>query len=204
MKFLTRIAAIFYVTLALFLCSFILLFVLNRIDFVNIVNLLTLVYYDETLRIIFGASACGVLFLNFLFYRAFTYNPYKGKTIAFDNPAGRVNVSLTAIEDLAKRVIDGIPEVREVKSKIAVSKKGLTIRMTLVLRSESSIPEVTQRVQDLVKAKVQDVIGLEEPVKVSIFIGKIIPDQTREKRKPKKQESPKDQEPNVPFQGYRA
>ena len=204
MKFLTRIAVLFYVTMMLFVSSFILLFVLNKIEISSVLNFLTLIYFDETLRLIFASAAAVLLLLNFVFYQSFTVNVHRGKTIAFDNPSGRVSVSLGAIEELTKRVISKAPEVREVKSKISVSKKGLLIKITLILRVEGSIPELTSRVQELVKSKVQDAIGLDEPIEVAIYVGKIISDQGKEKRLPKKEEIKKEQEPNVPFQGYRA
>lgn len=204
MKFLTRIAVLFYVTMVLFLSSFVLLFVLNQIEVSGVLNLLSLIYFDETLRFIFAVMAVVLLFFNYIFYQTFTVNVHKGKTIAFDNPSGRVSVSLGAIEELTKRVISKTPEVREVKSKISVSKKGLLIKITLILRVEGSIPELTSRVQELVKKKVQDAIGLDEPIDVAIYVGKIISDQGKEKRPPKKEEAQKELERNVPFQGYRA
>jgi len=203
-KFLTRIAVLFYVTLVMFLSSFVLLFVLNYIDKQSIFNMLALIYRDETLRMVFAVSASGLLFLNYVFYRSFTVNTHKEKTIAFDNPAGRVSVSLGALEDLIKRVVGRIAEIREVKSKISASKKGLYIKIKLILRAEGSIPEVTSRVQELVKRKVQDTIGLDEPIEVAIFVGKILSDQSKEKYPPKVEATKKESEQNIPFQGYRA
>jgi len=74
----------------------------------------------------------------------------------------------------------------------------------LILRAEGSIPEVTSRVQDSVKRKIQDTIGIDEPIDVAIYVGKILPDQGKEKRQSKKEDAPKEPEQNVPFQGYRA
>ena len=204
MKFLTRLAVLFYVTLIIFLSSFVLLFVLNYIEIQNVMNVVTVLYYDEAMRMAFAIGACGLLLLNYIFYQAFAKSGRDEKTIAFDNPAGRVSVSLVAIEELTKRVISRISEVREVKSKISMSKKGLLIKIRLILRAEGSIPEVTSRVQELVKRKVQNTIGLDEPIEVAIFVGKILPDQGREKLPSKKEESPKEEQRNVPFQGYRA
>ncbi len=204
MKFLTRMVVLFYVTLIIYLSSFVLLFVFNYIDIYNVFNFLTVVYLDETARMVFAVVAGAMLFLNYIFYRIFTVNIHKEKTIAFDNPAGRVGVSLVAIEDLTKRVISRMSEVREVKSRISVSKRGLQIKIKLILRAEGSIPEVTSRVQELVKRKVQDTIGLDEPIEVAIYVGKILPDQGKEKRSPKKEEASKESEKSVPFPGYRA
>jgi uncharacterized alkaline shock family protein YloU len=74
----------------------------------------------------------------------------------------------------------------------------------LILRAEGSIPEVTSRVQDLVKKKVQNTIGLDESIEVAIFVGKILPDQGKEKTVSKKEEPEEEKQQNVPFQGYRA
>ena len=81
----------------MFLSAFVLLFVLNYIEMQSIFNMFTMIYYDETLRMVFAVAACALLFLNYIFYRAFTVNIHREKTIAFDNPAGRVSVSLGAI-----------------------------------------------------------------------------------------------------------
>ncbi len=204
MNILKRIAVLFYVTMVLFLSSFILLFVLNYIDVRSVHQLMSIIYSDETLRIIFAVSAIVLLLLNYVFYQAFTISGQKGGTIAFDNPSGRVNVSLLAIEELIKRAVIKTPEVREIKSKISASKKGLQIKIILTLKAEGSIPEVTSRVQELVKKRVQEAIGLDEPIDVNIYVGRILSDQGNEKRQPKKEEAPKEPEGNIPFQGYRA
>src|SRR3989338_4709444 len=204
MNFLKRLSVLFYVTMVLFISAFILLFVLNAIEIKSVINVLIVIYSDEMLRMVFSTTAGVLILFNFIFYRAFTVNMRKGGTIAFDNPAGRVSVSLAAIEELTRRAVSKVTEVREVKSKISASKRGLQIKITLILRAEGSIPEVTSRVQELVKGKVQAAIGLDEPIDVAIYIGKILPDQGREKRKPKEEEVQSEPEPTVPFRGYRA
>lgn len=204
MNFLTRIAVLFYVTIILFISSFTLLFVLNYIDPRSVMEIISLIYRDDNLQLIFGAAAGVLLVLNYIFYQTFTISAYRDNVIAFDNPTGRVSVSLMALEDLIRRMIGQIKEVKEVKSRISASKKGLQIKVKLILRSEGRIPELTSRVQDMVKRKVQDAIGLDEPINVAIYVGKILPDQGREKLPSKKEEQLKEPEHNVPFQGYRA
>lgn len=204
MKFLTRIAVLFFVTLIMFLSAFVIVFTYNLVSLQEVLDFITIVYYDEAVGMICAAYAGVLLFLNFVFYQVFTVNIHRDKTIAFDNPAGRVSVSLLAIEELTKRVISRIPEVREVKSRIQATKKGLQIKIRLILRAEGSIPEVTSKVQELVKKKIQDTIGLDDPIDIAIYVGKILPDQGKKKKEPKVEEPPKEPDPNVPFQGYRA
>src|SRR3990167_8341704 len=136
MNFLTRIAVLFYVTIILFISSFILLYVLNYIDVSHVRDVFILIHRDDTLRLVFGTAAGVLMLLNYIFYQVFTVNNYKDHMIAFDNPTGRVSVSLLAIEDLVRRVISQAKEVKDVKSKISASKKGLQIKVKLILRSE--------------------------------------------------------------------
>jgi len=205
MKTLIRAAVLFYVTMFLFLSVFVMFFILNQVDLVRFFNLLSYVYFNEQLRISLAGLVCILIFLNYIcYYQVLKANATEKNIIAFDNPGGRVSVSLNAIEELIKRIISRFSEVREVKSRVSVSRKGLHIKVRLILRAEGSIPEVTSRVQDAVKSKIQDTIGIDEPIDVAIYVGKILPDQGKEKQPLKKEEVQKEQEQNVPFQGYRA
>lgn len=204
MNFLKRVTVLFYVTLVIFLGVSILLFTSRiwRLD--DILFMSGFIYTDDILRSVFSAIALMILIVNYVFYRVFTVNVHRDKIIAFDNPAGRVSVSLMAMEDLVKRTLYKISEIKEVKPAISASKKGLHVRIRLTLRSDMNIPELTSQVQDTVKRKIADTIGLDEPVLVSIYVGKIIPESTVDKREPELPETTEKKESPIPFQGYRA
>lgn len=204
MTILTRFAVLFYVTLVLFSSCFLLLFVLHKIDLNQSMAALSVIYFDETLRQIVGAVAAALLLINFVFYRLFSVNTHRDKIIAFDNPAGRVTVSLAALEDLVKRTIVRLSEIKDVRMNITASKKGLKIKSRLILRSEVNIPEITSKVQDVIRKKIQDMIGIDEPLNVTIYVGKIIPEAIKGKRPPKEEQLEEPSSPPVPFQGYRA
>ena len=202
MKFFTRVAVLFYVTLLLFLSCFTILYVLHWLNFEEVMELFYMSYYDDQLRFLIGVITGGFLFFNFLFYRLFSIKIQKEKTIAFDNTSGRVTVSLFAIEDLIKSMVGNLSEIRDVKPIIVASKKGIQVSIRLILKDECNIPEMTQKVQELVKKKMHEIIGLDEPINVTIHVSKIIFEQNRDKHK-------KDKEENLekelyPFQGYRA
>ncbi len=204
MSFIRRILVLLYVTTMMFLGVIIIFLVLGRIDVNNVAYALQHISSDETLKIVYGSLGGFLLVLNFVFYKKFSVNVRRGKNIAFDNPAGRVSVSLFALEDLIRRLIAKWVEVREVKVNVIASKKGLEAKIKLVLRSESNIPGLTSRIQDSVKEKIQDTIGLDEAVSVLVFIGKIIPEMGKEKPLKKKEAREESSEPNIPFRGYRA
>jgi len=204
MNFFRRLAVLFYVTLGLFVGCFFLLAFFNLLDVRSVLNIFYIIYSDESLKLIAGILAVVFLFINFVFYRIFSEGRRREGIIAFDNPDGRVSVALSALEDLIKRVVTRLSEVKEVKSGIAVSRKGLKIKMKLIITSEVSIPEVTSRVQNLIKQKIQDAIGMDEDVEVEIYVGKILSEHPQEKIKKEKLVVEDGQESGIPFQGYRA
>lgn len=203
MRFFTRIAVLFYVTLVMFLGTAIVLFVFNYLSFDQVSLYLRAIYTDQDLRFIFGIVGIVFLLLNFLFYKMFSVNVHKEKIIAFDNPSGRVSVSLIALEDLIKRLLFKMPEINEVKPSITASKKGLVVKLRVVFSAEVNIPESTSKVQEAVKRKVHDTIGLDEEVSVSVYVGKILSSTTKEKPAKIKPEESGTNDPEVPFRGYR-
>ena len=199
MNFIKRILVLIYVTLITILAYGLIMFALNWLSLPNISKLLYIFYIDENLRLGVAIAGCVLIFINFLFYKIFTINIHRDKIIAFDNPSGRVTVSLLTLEDIIKRMIIKEDEIREVKVNLIASKKTLWVKIKLVLKAEVNIPEVTARIQDMVKAKIQDIIGLEEKLDIAVYVGRILPEQIKADRS-----KDNGKNPHVPFQGYRA
>ena len=206
MRFWTRLAVVYYVTTILMVGTFLVVFVLNWIDFHSVVALLSLIYTDSKMRLIFGIIGGALLFKNFIFAQVITENQQREKTIAFDNPAGRVSVSLIAMEDLVRRVMLRVPEVKEVKPNIVASKKGaLSVGIRLTLKSDVNIPETTAALQEMVKRKIQETIGIEENVVVRIDVIRISGEEVRARRSKGDEDNDDLSRPRpiIPFQGYR-
>jgi len=203
MKFLVQIAVLFYVVFIMFVCSMVLLSLYNLMPYDMITDFVMVMKADPEVKQFTVGVLAVILLFNFVVYNRFSPEGGREKVIAFDNPAGRVSVSLAALEDLIKRLITRQQEIRESKSMITVGKKGLFIRIKVILRSESNIPELTSRIQEMVKSKIQDIIGLEEPVYVTIHVGKILPEHIKS-AEIKKSEDEYQAPPHIPFHGYRA
>ncbi len=204
MNLLTRMIILFYVTVVLFLGCFVILYAFHIVMYKDLSDVLYFVYNDDRLRIAVGVAAGVLLLINYFLYRQFDLNTSKEKTIAFDNPSGRVSVALSALEDLIQRSLARFPEVKEGKVDIRASKRGLRVRIRMVLYAQANIPELTTMVQAAVQEKIQDIIGLDETVHVSIDIGKILSDRIKDKKVGKKEDGQEQSEVSIPFQGYRA
>jgi uncharacterized alkaline shock family protein YloU len=120
------------------------------------------------------------------------------RTIAFENPAGGVTVSLTALEDLIKRLIVQLPEVKEIRPYMIVTRKGLEVDIKLVLRHEVNIPELTARFQEMVRRKIEDAVGMEGKVNIRVHVTKISLEDIKSKHKDEFQIPTQS-----PFHGYR-
>ena len=70
--------------------------------------------------------------------------------------------------------------------------------------TDVNIPEMTAKLQELIRGKIQDVIGLDGKINIRIHVIKIIADDLKYKKDKGKAEIDVDPTPTVPFRGYRA
>lgn len=207
MNVLKKLFLLICVSMGLFLAICVLAVVSQVWDYALIERIIALIYQDQMLRMLFGSIAIVTMLLNIILYQKSTMVEKKDKIIAFDNPSGRVSVSLLALEDLIKKTAAKISDIREVKANIAASKKGgIQVTMSLTLRSDLNIPDITAKVQDSIKRKIVDTIGLEESVNVSIFVSKILAEPMSVEKKDASVAEHEDvsDDAGVPFHGYRA
>ena len=203
MSFIANLAVLFYVVIISVLSGIAIFFVTRTIMLQEVTFYLEKVYYDDQMRLIVGLISCGLIFLSLSLARMIFGGRQKEKTIAFDNPSGRVSIALSAVEDLVRRLMYKIPEVKEVKPHIFATKRGLEIEVRLILKADVNIPEMTSQLQDLVKNKILDIIGIEEKVTVRIHIVKIVLENGKTKSKKEIDQKEEKTELTVPFQGYR-
>ncbi len=127
MRVFTRLAMLFYVAIILFIGGFIISLATHAITLAEISYYLDIAYNDLNLRFVIVVVSAAIMFLSLLFARIITGSQQKEKTIAFDNPSGRVSISLSALEDMIKRSVSGISEVKEIKPSILATKKALRL-----------------------------------------------------------------------------
>lgn len=202
MRFRVRLAIFCYLVLVATMGLELLLLALNAFALNGITHWLTFVYEDLQSRWILGGIGTLILILNYLFLRTIVGDQARGKTIAFDNPGGRVTVSLNAMEDLIRRLVSREPDVKEVRATINARKKRLEADVRVVLNSDINIPDLTQRLQEMIRGKIQDTIGLEETVVIRMHVVKIVSDYKGKSDKNKDDKYSRGEE-TLPFQGYR-
>ena len=204
MWFLIRVAVFFYLTIILSTGLLCILFLLHQLRIDEVVSILRNVYQDSHLSMILSLVVGFIMFLSLFWANLLYARRQKERTIAFDNPSGPVSVSLNAMEDLVRRIAVRVPEIKEIRPSIVATKKGLDVEIRLILRTDVHIPEMTAKLQDMIRSKIQDVIGLEGKISIRIHVIKIVVDDARLRKDKGKGDIDVDPTPGVPFRGYRA
>lgn len=138
---------------------------------------LELSYAERDIRVAFFLTGVGLILLNWLYADLALAKVRRQKTIAFGNPEeGQVTVSLAAIEDFIRRSSEDLPEVKELRCDVVARKGTIVVRARVVLWSDAHIPEAAEKIQSMVRGKVQEMLtGIEEPIQVRVHVAKIIP-----------------------------
>lgn len=189
MKILSGITRFFYTLVLVILGASLISVALNLISMENIINWINLVYLTPNLRLAIGLTGLLLIGISLLVIQLALGKLEREKRIAFENPDGQVTVSLSAIEDFMKRISRQIPEVKELKPKVIATKKGIVVDAKVALFSDTSIPNVTEKMQSIVKNRIQDMLGIEEPITVRIHINKLTQKEEPRKKKSKQQDN---------------
>ncbi len=197
MKIFTGIVIFFYTLVFIAVGSLVISFALGHISPHTINELIQHIPTDLNIRMIIGMIGAGIIVISLAIMQLAFGSNRQEKSIAFDNPNGQVTVSLSAIEDFVRRLGKEFKEIQELRPVAKVKKNALTITCKTYLLQDLSIPEISQKIQDTVKSRVNKLLGNTEDVKVKIDVAKIIEKQKRSKK------NEEEQEPNVPFQ-YKA
>ena len=176
MRLFIRLAVFFYIFVICVIGFTALLVLAHCVDFNQYLDFLEFIYLNGKASMVAGVIVASTMLLGLGFARVILGRQEQERLIHFDNPLGRVTISLAALEDLIRRLAVHMPQVKEIRPDVVSTKKGLDVDIRLVLRSDVNIPEMTANMQDIIKRKVQDVIGGEERVNIRMHVIKIAPE----------------------------
>ena len=154
-------------------CSLIVLS-LNIISVDEIIQALEYAYSTINVQFMIGLIGLLLILYSLLAVQVTLGNMQREKTIAFENPSGRVTISLSAIEDFIKRTAAHISEVKELRPSVTANKKGIHIVNRVTIYSDANIPNATEKMQSILKNKIQEMLGIEEAINIKVHIAKIV------------------------------
>lgn len=172
----------------------------QTVEYVN--NLLLYIQNNIFSRIILGLLGLLLILISFSFAQLILGRFQREKTIAFTTTSGEVTIALSAVEDLIRRISGIIPEIKELRPDVIATKKGILVDLRVILKSEANIPDLTARLQEIARAKIQEVLGLEEQIIIKIHVVKIISIEEKDRKRKEKEKETEKEEPTIPFGGY--
>jgi uncharacterized alkaline shock family protein YloU len=191
---------IFYATVLTLIGLVLIVFSVNRLEPQLISDVLISWQSNISSRLIIGLSGALLILISFSFAQLILGKFAREKTIAFPTSSGTVTIALSAVEDLVRRLTGVLPEIKELRPDVRATKKGsIVVDLRVVLRSEANIPELTTRLQDITRAKIQEVLGIEESINIRIHVAKIAGHEEREK---KRKETSQEETRDAPYAGY--
>ncbi len=173
MKIIRGLTLFFYTIVFLFLGGLFIAVSLGLVPQDMIVDVITTLYAESNARLLLGLTGMLLIFISLMVVQLTVGKIQREKTIAFENPDGQVTIALSAIEDFIKRALKQLPEVKELKPSVRAGKKGIFIINRVTLFSDVNIPEMTEKIQAIVKTRVQEMLGVEEPINIRVHVVKI-------------------------------
>ena len=168
MRFITVLCVLFY-TLVFFLIGGLLIaFALNWLTIQDVYKVTEYMQLSLNSKIIIGLLGFLILIIGIFFAQIILGRMEKERTIAFNTPAGQVTIALSAVEDLIKRLTLSFSEIREMRPSVIASKKGVEVSLRVTLQSETNIPELTSHLQEIIKTKIQEMLGIEEQIIIKV------------------------------------
>ena len=174
MRIISGLTLFFYTVVFLIMGGLFIAVSLNLISQETIIDSIAALYAAVNSRLILGITGILLIFISVMVVQLTFGKIQREKTIAFENPDGQVTISLSAIEDFIKRSLRQLPEVKELKPNVRAGKKGILIVNKVTLFSDVNIPETTEKIQNIVKSRVQDMLGVEEPISIRVHVVKIV------------------------------
>lgn len=199
MRIFTVLGIVFYAAIIILIGLVMIVFSLNFLQPQDISNMLAFTQANTNSRIVVGLSGLLLILISFSFAQLILGKFQREKTIAFATSSGEVTIALSAVEDLIRRIAGIMPEIKELRPDVIATKKGILADLRIVLRSEANIPELTTRLQEITKTKIQETLGIEEQIMIKIHVAKII---SLEEKDKKRKEITEKEQATLPFGGY--
>ena len=198
MRIFTVLGIFFYAAVIILVGMVLIVFSLNILQPQVLNDMFLYAQASVNTRIIIGLSGLLLVLVSFSFAQLILGRFQREKTIAFTTSSGEVTVALSAVEDLIRRLSGVIPEIKELRPDVIATKKGILVDLRVVLKKEANIPELTSRLQEITKLRIQEVLGIEEQIIVKIHVAKIASVEDKER----KRKDFEKEEPLAPFSGY--
>lgn len=159
MKVVNVFAQIFAIFAFLTLGSLLMIVALHVLSLEDAIFKLREVYENPIQSLHLGFI--GVLFIvvGLIFSKMLVKKGRESDAIIYQGESGPMIISVTAVEDVIKKVLKRIHMVKEWKAKTLIHGKDLEIKLRLVLWSGAGVPKLLAEIQDEIGDRLRKMLG---------------------------------------------
>ena len=183
MKFLIIAVAFFWALLSLLIGALLMAMAADVVSASLLSNLIIQLYQSPNFSFVTMILGALFIFIAFLIVHLLEKTYQKEKTIVLNDKGGKTIMAVSVIEDLVKKSVENLLDLKEIKSKIMLRKKGIKIISKVTLFSTANIPQITDEIQKIIKEQVEKSLAIKEGIIVEIYVSKVVEKSEREKIK---------------------
>jgi hypothetical protein len=131
-------------------------------------------YYSTPWRSMQTAFA-GLVFISvgLTFTRSLLKKRRQEEALIYQSEIGPIVVSVTAMEDVIKKVLKRFHLVKEWKTKVIIQEKDVDIKLRLVLWSGGRIQDLLIEIQEDVRTRIRKLLGSESRLEITCDVQRI-------------------------------
>jgi hypothetical protein len=155
-----RILLTIYILAFIFISGVVLACAWGIIDIIHPQYWLGMLYANIVVKIIASAIAALIIVLSLKFmFTGARERKIKTKTLRVSE-TGSIKISILALQDMVNRYVTEINEIRNYKTKILVTDKGINIEISMAVLPGTNIPELTATLQTGIKDNIETLSGI--------------------------------------------
>ncbi|NLJ33687.1 MAG: alkaline shock response membrane anchor protein AmaP [Firmicutes bacterium] len=141
-------------------------------------GLISLDFLGTSISHLYGRLDAGIVALFFLLscirllFIALGPRGRAARSIVSRNEMGEIKISFAALENLIKKSVREVKEVRETSTKVFPLPGGVKVRLRAVVSPKNNIPAISREIQEVVGARVKEIMGIDLE-EVEVFIENI-------------------------------
>ena len=168
MKVINVFAQIFAIFAFLTLGSLLVLVALHVLSVEDAVYKVRELYQSPLKSTQTGVVGLFFIIVGLIFSKMLVKKGRESDAIIFQSEIGPMIVSVTAVEDIVKKVLKRFHMIKEGKIKTMIHGKDLEIKLRLVLWSGQGVPKLLSEIQEEIGQRVHKILGPENRLEVEI------------------------------------
>ena len=173
MKVFNFFAHVFTIFAFLTLGSLLLIVSFHILPFEDAVLQLRQLYANPGRSLQTGIMGLAFIVVGLTFARMVVKKRRQAEALIYHTEIGPIVVSVTAIEDVVKKVIKKFHLVKEAKVKTLIQGKDVELKIRLVLWSGGRIQELLMEIQEEVRTRIKKMLGPENKLEITCDVQRI-------------------------------